>query len=194
MSHPDARVAERLELATRAIGASAQRRGREAARRTGRGSPRIRRGVEQAGDAVLPHGARRGQRPRHPPHARARAAPFRRGLRVRADLPCAGASAPAPCSPSMRPCASTPILARFAPPARNLPQKRAGRPIDAGGVVLHCRVTMYAETLKLIVRGPRRRPSHRLPPAAATRSCAASPTSRPPPPRRRHRTRSGRSG
>ena len=43
-----------------------------------------------------------------------------------------------------------------------MPQNRTERPIDPGGGALHSLLMRYAETLKLIVRAPRRRPSHRL--------------------------------
>jgi predicted Zn-dependent protease len=43
-----------------------------------------------------------------------------------------------------------------------LPQKRTVRPIDRGGVSRHSHGIVHADTLKLIVLAPRRRPSHRL--------------------------------
>lgn len=43
-----------------------------------------------------------------------------------------------------------------------MPQNRTERPIDPDGGGLHYLDMTYAETLKLIVRAPRRRPSHRL--------------------------------
>ena len=111
---------------------------------------------------------------RHPPHARARAAPFRRDLRLRADLP-------APPRPRRRPVrvrrgpAHQPASRRIRAAVRGtLGRARRPGPVTPGAGA-RLRPNVYAETLKLIATG-----------AAAAAVAAPAPRARraAPPPRR----------